>query len=461
MAQVGDGAADPGDGGSAAGTPEVPGSEAPEAVDESGGEGETPRAEVVVLRIQSAIHPMASEFLRESLADADARGATALVLELNTPGGLLTSTREMTEAMLQAKTPVVVYVAPNGARAASAGFILLMASDVAAMAPGTNSGAAHPVTGQGEDIEGDMRKKLEEDTTAMIRSLASQNGRNVELAQAAVLESRSFTAQEALDQGLIEVVAPSLEQLLLDIDGRLVEKPGQAPTLLATAGAPRVDREMTAVQKFLASLAEPQIAALLMLIGILGLYMEWSHPGIILPGMLGAICLILGFYALSVLPINFAGVALILLAIILFVLESQVPTFGILTAGGAISLILGAVMLFKNKEIDPNLRAQVEVLVAVAAFVALVMAALSWKALSVRRQPARTGREGLMGERGVVRRALDPRGKVFVHGEYWHATSETPLETGAVVEVVGVEGLELRVRPLHPEGAAEAPSSSI
>ena len=404
------------------------------------------RAPVVLMAIDSAIHPVASEFVAESLALADAEGATALVVELNTPGGLLTSTREITEAMLQAETPVVIYVSPNGARAASAGFFLLMASDVAAMAPGTNTGAAHPVSGQGEDIEGDMRKKVEEDTTAMIRSLASQNGRNVELAQAAVLESRSFTAEEALENGLIEVVAPNLEQLLLDLDGRLVDKPGQEPRILRTAGAPRIEREMSPIQRFLASIAEPQIAGLLMLIGFLGIYMEWSNPGILVPGMVGAICLILGFYALSVLPINFAGVALIVLALVLFVMETQVPTFGILTAGGSISLILGAILLFKDRELDPHFDVQLDWLVAFAVVAAAIAALLSWKALSVRNSRVTTGREGLVGERGTARGDLAPKGKVFVHGEIWTAIAEQPVPEGATVEVVAVDGLTLQVR---------------
>ena len=252
-------------------------------------------------------------------------------------------------------------------------------------------------------------------------------------------------------------MSSNLEQLLLDLDGRLVEKPGQEPRILRTAGAPRIVRQMSPIQRFLASIAEPQIAGLLMLIGFLGIYMEWSNPGILVPGVVGAICLILGFYALSVLPINFAGVALILLALVLFVMETQVPTFGVLTAGGSIALILGAMLLFKDQELDPHFDVQLDWLVAVAVVVAAITALLSYKALTVRRSKVTTGQEGLVGEHGTVRQELAPKGKIFVHGEIWTAIAEQPVTVGSTVEVLAVEGLTLRVRGV---GASPRTSSA-
>lgn len=421
----------------------------PDASDETVGDDEAAVDEgptsVVVIEVDSAIHPVAAEFIADSLAEADRRRSEVLVLKLSTPGGLLTSTRDITKAMLQARTPVVVYVSPGGSQAASAGFFILMASDIAAMAPGTNTGSAHPVGGQGEDIEGDMGKKVEEDAMALIRSLANQHGRDVDLAQSAVLESRSFTAEEALESGLIEVVAPSLTSLLVDLDGRVVEKAGEAPRTLRTAEAEVVELEMSPLREFLAALTDPQVAGILMFLGMLGLYMELSNPGAIFPGVIGAICLLLGLYALSVLPVNYAGVGLVILGLLLFIIELQVPTYGLLTLGGSISLILGAVLLFKD--VDPAMRVGLETLVGVAVAVSVSMGLLSFKALAVRRQKVTTGQEGLVGKRGVVRQALAPKGKIFVHGEIWAAVAEQTIPPETDVEVMAVEGLTLRVRP--------------
>lgn len=405
---------------------------------------------VVHVALDSIIHPVAAQFMLESLAYADEIGATALVVELNTPGGLLESTREIFKAMLTARTPVVVFVGPSGARAASAGFFLLMAADVAAMAPGTNTGAAHPVAGQGQDIEGDMGAKVEQDAAATIRSLAAQHGRNVELAEAAVVESRSFTAAEALENGLIDLVAPTVPELLAALDGRRVAKAG-AELTLATAGAVVDKREMRAFQRFLAVLIHPEIAYLLMTLGFIGIYMELSHPGTVLPGVIGGICLILAFYSFSVLPINYAGIALVILAMIFFVAEVYTPTFGALTMGGVISLVLGSVMLFRDA--DPALRIGLEVIVGATGTVLVIVVLLLRKALQVRRGKVTTGSEGLVGERGMARTDLDPEGKVFVHGELWRARAEAPVTAGQTVEVTAVRGLRLQVR------AAEADAS--
>ena len=261
-----------------------------------------PAIAVVHLRLRSILQPVAQQFLVEALADADRAGAALLVVELDTPGGLLSSTREISTAMLGAATPVVVYVAPSGAQAASAGFFLLMAADFAAMAPGTNTGAAHQVGGQGETIEGVMGEKVEQDAAATIRALAGRHGRNVALAEEAVVESRSFTDQEALAQGLVDVVASDVAQLLLALEGRTWEKAGRKGTL-ALSGARISEVEMSPLKRMLAAIVHPNIAYLLMSIGFLGIYFELAHPGAVLPGVVGAIALVLGLYALSVLPV--------------------------------------------------------------------------------------------------------------------------------------------------------------
>jgi len=403
---------------------------------------------VVRVRVDSIIHPVAVELLEDAIAEADALGAEALVVELSTPGGLLPSTREIFTAMLGAATPVVVYVAPSGAQAASAGFFLLMAADVAAMAPGTNTGAAHPVGGQGEEIEGAMGEKVEQDAAATIRSLAARHGRNAELAEAAVVESRSFTADEALEADLIDLVAPSLTALLAELDGREVTKNGRTMTL-ETAEAVVETVEMSPWRRVLAALAHPNIAYILLSLGFLGIYFELMNPGSILPGVVGGICLILAFFSLSVLPVNYAGVALILLAIVLFIAEIKVPSYGMLTVGGVVSLALGGLMLFKSPL--PALRVSLELVFGVALLAALVVGFLMRLALRAQRSKVRTGNEGLVGEVGRAFTALgpgDPRpGKVFVHGEFWHARAGRPVEAGRAVRVTAVEGMLLAVEP--------------
>jgi membrane-bound serine protease (ClpP class) len=417
-----------------------------EAAEEPAAEADAaPAAPVMRVRVDTIIHPVAAELVEDAVREADERGAAVLVLELSTPGGLLTSTREMFTAMLGARTPVVAYVAPSGAQAASAGFFLLMAADVAAMAPGTNTGAAHPVGGQGEDIEGTMGEKAEQDAAATIRSLAERHGRNAELAEAAVVESRSFTADEALDAGLVDLVAPSFQALLVALDGREVEKNGRTVTL-RTAEAPVVEIELSPLRRVLSALAHPNIAYILLSLGFLGLYFELMNPGTILPGVVGAICLILAFFALSVLPFNFAGIALILLAILLFIAEIKVPSFGLLTVGGVVSLALGGLLLFKSPV--PALRVSFDMIAGVALVALIVVAGLVRLAVKAQRNKVRTGSEGLVGEVGQAVDEIDPQGKVFVHGEYWHAVAAEPIPASAAVEVTGVRGMLLTVRPL-------------
>jgi membrane-bound serine protease (ClpP class) len=397
-------------------------------------------------QVQSIIQPVVAEFLKDGLAEADAAGAVAFVLELDTPGGLLTSTREISTAMLGAATPVVVYVAPSGAQAASAGFFLLMAADVAAMAPGTNTGAAHPVANEGKDIEGHLGEKVEQDAAATIRSLAERNGRDPKLAESAVMESRSFTEREAMEAGLVDLVADDLSSLLEQLEGREVRIGKGETRLLRTTGAEIRVQEMTIFQRVLSAIAHPNIAYLLLTLGGLGLYFELSTPGAILPGVLGAICLVLAFFALSVLPVNAAGIALLILAALFFIAEIKVTSYGLLTVGGIIALVLGSSMLFESP--DPAVRVSVSVIVSVALFAALLVGVLLTLVVRTHRTQVATGAEGMVRKQAVARTELAPRGKVFVHGELWDAVSEAPAAVGQAVEVVAVEGMTLRVRPL-------------
>ncbi len=396
------------------------------------------------IAVDSIIHKGTAEFVGDALGQADAANAAAIVIELSTPGGMLDQTREISTRMLNAETPVVVYVSPSGSQAASAGFFLLMSGDIAAMAPGTNTGAAHPVSGDGGDIEGAMGEKVEQDASAQIRSLAKRNGRNVELAEAAVLESRSFTAEEALESELIDLIAESLDDLLAQIDGRTV-RDGDDEIVLATAGARIRTLEMTGFQKFLSALAHPNIAAILMSLGFLGLYFEFQSPGAILPGVVGAICLVLAFMALSVLPVNYAGILLLLLGGVFFIAEIKVTSYGLLSVAGVVSLVLGYVLLFKSA--DPAVRVSWSVIGALVLTVVAVMSVILTLAIRTFRSPVKTGREGLLQETGVARTDLAPTGKIFIHGEIWNARSEIEIPAGTPIRIVAVEGMTVRVEP--------------
>lgn len=410
----------------------------------AGPAGQAGKPLVLRARVKSAIHPVSSELIQDAVREADTARAAVLVIELDTPGGLLTSTREITTAILGSRTPVVVFVSPSGAQAASAGFFILMAADIAAMAPGTNTGAAHPVGGQGEDIGEHMGKKVEEDAAANIRALARRNGRNIQLAQSAVVDSRSFTADEALEGRLIDLIAPDFDRLLAALDGRTFRR-GETTATLRTRGAEVREIEMSPLRRLLAVIADPNIAFILLSLGGLGLYFELMNPGAILPGVVGAISLILGFFALSVLPVNYAGLALLLLALILFIAEIKVVSHGLLTVGGVVAMVLGALMLFKTAE--PALRVSLEVIVSLALFAIALVGFLTFMVYRARQAPVRTGLEGLIHEIGTARSAIAPRGKVFVHGEIWEAVSDEPVAPGEPVEVVAVRNLTLAVRP--------------
>jgi membrane-bound serine protease (ClpP class) len=409
---------------------------------------------VLVVRIASIIHPVARDLLVEGIERADREQAAALVVELDTPGGLMTSTREMTTAMLGAATPIVVWVSPDGAQAASAGFFLLMAADFAAMAPSTNTGAAHPVGGQGESIEGDLGDKIEQDAAANIRALAARRGRPIELAEKAVVSSLSYTAAEALANGLIDVVAADRAALLAGLEGRELEKQAGAKRRLALADARVETIEMNAAQRFLSVLLHPNVAYILLSLGFLGLYFELSHPGAIFPGVVGGISLLMALYALSVLPVRFAGVALILLGVGLLIAEIKVTSYGLLTVGGVGALVLGSLILFRS--VEPALRVSRSLIAAVAFFFLAVTGLLVTLSLRHLRGRVQTGGEALIGARAVARTALAPAGKVFVAGEWWNAHADAAVAAGAEVEIVSIDGLTLHVRPLATPSAESA-----
>lgn len=406
-----------------------------------------PGPTVFVARIDTPIHPAAANYLKKVLRAAGEEGTALVVVGLSTPGGLLTSTREMTSAILQSKVPVATYVSPSGAQAASAGFFLLLAGDVAAMAPGTNAGAAHPVGGEGQDLPKTMNEKAEQDARAFIRSLARQRGRNAEKAEAAVTTSVSYTETEAKEAGLIEVVARDLPDLLAQLDGRRLTRVGGAVLTLALSGYRIEEREMSRAEKLIGIVSHPNVAYLLFLAGLLGLYFELSNPGAVLPGVVGGISLLLALYAFSILPVNLAGLALIVFGIVLFIAEVKVVSHGILAVGGAVALLAGSLLLFSGRGEESIYRVDLSVIVPALLLTLGIVGFLAWKTLELRMRPPRTGLEGLVGETArVVEEFAGPGGgRVLVHGEYWDADGPMGLARGEAVRVAGVEGMRLQV----------------
>ena len=396
-------------------------------------------------RWDGAITPLTVAYVRRLLDQAGEAGAEAVLLELETPGGLDTAMREIIKDFLAAELPVIVYVHPSGARSGSAGVFITMAAHVAAMTPGTNMGAASPVAIGGQ-MDSTMVKKVTEDAAAYARSIATERNRNQEWAEAAVRQAVSATAQEALELDIIDIVAESVAELMERLDGRVVQLP-QGPQTLRTAEARLEVVPLTFRERFLATIADPNIAYIFMLLGIYGLIFELQNPGAILPGVVGAICLVLAFMSFQTLPLNYAGVALILLAIVLFVLEIKITSHGLLSIGGVVAMFLGSLMLIDS--VEPALRVSLGVIIpavlATAAFFLFVVGL----GLRAQRNPVTTGQEGLVGELCRVTTRLDPAGRVAVHGEIWRAESAEgePVDEGATVEVVQVAGLLLKVRP--------------
>jgi membrane-bound serine protease (ClpP class) len=401
----------------------------------------TPHVDLIV--IDGSINPAVDDFIRESIGRSKTNGARALIIQLDTPGGLLTSTRTIVKELLSDVVPVIVYVAPSGAGAGSAGVFITLAAHIAAMAPGTNIGAAHPVAGGGQEVKGVMGEKIENFTASFSESIAQQRGRNTEWAIQAVRKSVSITEKEALKIKVIDIVAKDIDDLLEQAHGRKVDIEGQKREL-ALKGA-RVQRyEMSLKQKVLNTIADPNIAYLLMMAGILGLYMEFAHPGVIFPGVAGAICLLLAFASLQLLPINYTGLALIILGIGLLIGEAFYPSFGVLGIGGIISLTLGSLLLFDTPMSDFGVDRTI-VFTAVGTLGSFVLA-VSYLVFRSQKEKVTLGVEGLIGEIGVVKDKLSPTGRVFVHGETWTAEADNEIDVGEKVEVVGVEGMVLKVR---------------
>ena len=407
--------------------------------------------DVVNFRVEDTIQPASQRFIERALATAEARGAELVVMELDTPGGLLDATRKIATAISGSEVPVVVYVSPAGARAASAGFFILLAADVAAMAPGTNTGAAHPVGGQGENLPEDVRDKATEDATAMIKAFAEQRRRNVDLAIAAVRESASYTAEEAKKTGLVDLIANDLDDLLKKLSGTEVRRFDGTTKVLELSEPIIFKIEPTFADRLFSVLANPNVVYLLMALGALGLYVEITHPGGILPGVIGVVCLVVGLYSISVLPVSWAGVALIFVALMLFLLEVKVASYGLLTIGGLICFVLGSLMLFDAP--IPAMRVSLGVILPTAIVLAGVTAFLLNRVVRAHRLRPMTGEEGLVGEVGTALSDINPTGKVLVHGEYWDARSvTTAIASGARVRVVAVGSKLIDVAPATAAG---------
>jgi membrane-bound serine protease (ClpP class) len=399
---------------------------------------------IFYIEVDGIINPATAKFITDSIDQASKEGGQCLIIELDTPGGLMDSMRNIVKKILASNIPIIVYVAPRGARAASAGVFITLASHVAVMAPGTNIGAAHPVTLGAEGKESKtMTEKIVNDTVSQIKTIAKNRGKNVDWAEKAVRKSVSITEDEALKLNVIDLICTDLNDLLSKVDGRVIKFDGMTRTLLTQGVQPR-PIQMSWRYKLLDTISNPSIAYILLMLGIYGIFFELSSPGAILPGVVGGIFLILAFYALQMLPISFAGLALILFAIILFIAEVKVVSHGLLTVGGVISLFLGSMMLIETpaEYMQISLMVIIPAVLVSAGFFAFAVT----KAIKARLTKPTTGTEGLVGEVGMASTPLSPEGKVLVHGEFWNAISDDPVEKGDKVQVVGVKDLVLNVK---------------
>jgi len=404
------------------------------------------KGDIYIVEVADAISPAVAEFINSSIAKAEKEEAACVIIELDTPGGLAESMRIIIQSILGSKVPVVVYVSPPGARAASAGVMITMAADVAAMAPGTNIGAAHPVGAGGQEIGGKMSEKVINDMVAHAKSVAEKRGRNQKWVEQAIRESVSVTETEALKENIIDLIAKDTDDLIRQLDGRNI--PGKG--VLQLADAPKVIVKPSIRTKILKTISDPNIAYILLMIGLAGLYFELSHPGAIFPGVIGGISLVLAFFALQTLPVNYAGILLIILAIIFFIMEMKISSYGLLSVAGFISLLLGSLMLFKGT--GPDMKLSLTVLLPTIILISGFFAFVAGLVFRAQISKPRTGTKGLVGEIGVVKKALTPEGKVFVHGELWNAKARKEIAEDVKVRVVNVENLILEVEP-HDENA--------
>jgi len=402
-----------------------------------------PHVDLIV--IDGTINPAVDDFIRESIGRAKSNGARALIIQLDTPGGLLSSTRTIVKEILGAPVPVMVYVAPSGAGAGSAGVFITLSAHIAAMAPGTNIGAAHPVAGGGQEVKGVMGEKIENFTASFSETIARQRGRNAEWAIQAVRKSVSITEKEALKLNVIDIVAKDINDLLKQAEGRKVDLDGR-PQTLSLKDVEVIRHEMNLKDQVINIIADPNIAYLLLMAGILGLYMEFSHPGVIFPGVAGAICLILALISLQLLAFNHAGLVLILLGVALLIGEAFMPSFGVLGIGGVISLALGSFLLFDTQDSGVGVDRSI-IFAAVGTLTSFVLA-ISYLVYRSQKSKPTLGFDGMLGEIGDVRAKLNPAGKVFVRGELWNAEADGEIDMGEKVEIVGYQGLNLKVRRL-------------
>jgi membrane-bound serine protease (ClpP class) len=412
-----------------------------------GGVGPPPVHPVVAVDIVGVVHPITVEIIERALTQANQQNAAAVLIRINTAGGMPDAARQIVEKILASPVPVVTYVTPNTAGAASAGFVVLEAGDVAAMASGTHAGAAHPfVIPQMDPV---IRKKLENDAAASLRAVVTKRGRNIALAEKAVFESQSFTDQEALENKLIDLTAADEKELLGKLEGREVVRFDGRRQVLHLAGAKIIEYEKTIRENLLARITDPNLALMLVILGALGIYAEFASPGLIFPGVAGAILALLGLTAIAVLPINWIGAALMILAVVLFVLEAKITSHGILGTGGAVAMILGAMLLVDSPV--PEMRIRPAVAISIGLPFAIITMALTALVVRARRNKVVTGSEGMIGEIGVTAEPLSPGGKVFVHGEYWDAVATTVVPDGVPVKVTGMKRMTLIVEPVPKE----------
>ena len=413
------------------------------------------QADIFTMRIDGPIESITEEYVVDSFKKVQANPNAALVIiEIDTPGGFSTSMRTIIKEILASPVPVAVYVSPKGAQAASAGFFILIAADIACMSPGTNTGAAHPVSVTGTDIENTMKEKVTNDAVAYIKSLARSRNRNEEIAEAAVKESKSYTAEECLKDNVIEYIAENIGELIKQLDGKEITNVNGKKdnnVTLKLDNQTITPLEMSGRQKFLKTITNPNIAYFLLIFGLLGLYLEFTHPGVIIPGVVGGICLLLAFLAFQILPLNYVGLLLILLSIGFFIAEVKIQGFGMFGVGGIISFVLGSLMLINSP--IPEMRPNMITIIVFALLFALVLMVLAYKVIKAMRRGAETGQEGLIGETGTTKTVVDAHsGKVFVHGEWWNAVCASEFDkaipAGSKVRVDAIDGFVIKVSPI-------------